>query len=64
MSTVLSVTKRENWAIVQHEPNLEKGEPFLQLFYGYKSRFTPISIAAKDFKKSIQKNGQNSVFFR
>lgn len=61
MSTVLSVTKRETG----HRSTLtqlRKGGAIPAVIYGYKVDSTPISIAAKDFKKSIQKNGQNSVF--
>ena len=61
MSTVLSVTKRETG----HRstlPHLRKGGAIPAVIYGYKLDSTPISISAKEFKKSIQKNGQNSVF--
>ncbi|MFA1740588.1 50S ribosomal protein L25/general stress protein Ctc [Lysinibacillus fusiformis] len=61
MSTVLSVTKRETG----HRSTLtqlRKGGAIPAVIYGYKLDSTPISISAKEFKKSIQKNGQNSVF--
>lgn len=61
MSTVLSVTKRETG----HRSTLtqlRKGGAIPTVIYGYKLDSTPISISAKEFKKSIQKNGQNSVF--
>jgi len=61
MSTVLSVTKRE----AGHRSTLtqlRKGGAIPAVIYGYNLDSTPISISAKEFKKSIQKNGQNSVF--
>ncbi|WP_286926411.1 MULTISPECIES: 50S ribosomal protein L25/general stress protein Ctc [Lysinibacillus] len=61
MSTVLSVTKRE----AGHRSTLSqlrKGGAIPAVIYGYNLDSTPISISAKEFKKSIQKNGQNSVF--
>ncbi|WP_155594076.1 50S ribosomal protein L25/general stress protein Ctc [Lysinibacillus cavernae] len=61
MSTVLSVKKRE----AGHRSTLtqlRKGGAIPAVIYGYKLDSTPISISAKDFIKSIQKNGQNSVF--
>jgi len=61
MSTVLSVTKRE----AGHRSTLtqlRKGGAIPAVIYGYNLVSTPISISAKEFKKSIQKNGQNSVF--
>lgn len=63
MSTVLSVTKRETG----HRSTLtqlRKGGAIPAVIYGYKVDSTPpISIAAKDFKKSIQKMGK-IVYFR
>ncbi|KOS63050.1 50S ribosomal protein L25/general stress protein Ctc [Lysinibacillus agricola] len=61
MSTVLSVKKRESG----HRSTLtqlRKGGAIPAVIYGYKLDSTPISISAKEFKKSIQKNGQNGVF--
>jgi large subunit ribosomal protein L25 len=61
MSTVLSVKKRETG----HRSTLtqlRKGGAIPAVIYGYKLDSTPISISAKEFVKSIQRNGQNSVF--
>lgn len=61
MSTVLSVKKRETG----HRSTLtqlRKGGAIPAVIYGYQLESTPISISAKDFKKSVQKNGQNGVF--
>ncbi|MDM5245848.1 MULTISPECIES: 50S ribosomal protein L25/general stress protein Ctc [unclassified Lysinibacillus] len=61
MSTVLSVTKRE----AGHRSTLtqlRKGGAIPAVIYGYNLDSTPISISAKEFKKSIIKNGQNAVF--
>ncbi|WP_223556243.1 50S ribosomal protein L25/general stress protein Ctc [Lysinibacillus sphaericus] len=61
MSTVLSVKKRE----AGHRSTLtqlRKGGAIPAVIYGYNLDSTPISISAKEFRKSILKNGQNSVF--
>ncbi|KOY79932.1 50S ribosomal protein L25/general stress protein Ctc [Lysinibacillus macroides] len=61
MSTVLSVKKRETG----HRSTLtqlRKGGAIPAVIYGYQLESTPISISAKELKKSIQKNGQNGVF--
>lgn len=61
MSTVLSVKKRE----VGHRSTLtqlRKGGAIPAVIYGYNLDSTPISISANEFRKSIQKNGQNGVF--
>ncbi|MFJ6211409.1 50S ribosomal protein L25/general stress protein Ctc [Lysinibacillus sp. NPDC092081] len=61
MSTVLSVKKRE----AGHRSTLtqlRKGGAIPAVIYGYNLDSTPISISAKEFRKSIQKNGQNSLF--
>ena len=61
MSTVLSVKKRE----AGHRSTLtqlRKGGAIPAVIYGYNLDTTPISISAKEFRKSILKNGQNSVF--
>lgn len=61
MSTVLSVKKRE----AGHRSTLtqlRKGGAIPAVIYGYNLDSTPISISEKEFRKSIQKNGQNGVF--
>ncbi|MGE7676062.1 50S ribosomal protein L25/general stress protein Ctc [Lysinibacillus sp. NPDC094403] len=61
MSTVLSVNKRE----AGHRSTLtqlRKGGAIPAVIYGYNLDSTPISISEKEFRKSIQKNGQNGVF--
>ncbi|MEB2282342.1 50S ribosomal protein L25/general stress protein Ctc [Lysinibacillus xylanilyticus] len=61
MSTVLSVKKRE----AGHRSTLtqlRKGGAIPAVIYGYNLDSTPISISANEFRKSIQKNGQNGVF--
>ncbi|MGE7954721.1 50S ribosomal protein L25/general stress protein Ctc [Lysinibacillus xylanilyticus] len=61
MSTVLSVKKRE----AGHRSTLtqlRKGGAIPAVIYGYNLDSTPISISVKEFRKSILKNGQNSVF--
>ncbi|MGY3189056.1 50S ribosomal protein L25/general stress protein Ctc [Lysinibacillus sp. TE18511] len=61
MSKVLSVKKRE----AGHRSTLtqlRKGGAIPAVIYGYNLDSTPISISAKEFRKSILKNGQNSVF--
>ncbi|MGE7930521.1 50S ribosomal protein L25/general stress protein Ctc [Lysinibacillus xylanilyticus] len=61
MSTVLSVKRRE----AGHRSTLtqlRKGGAIPAVIYGYNLDSTPISISEKEFRKSIQKNGQNGVF--
>ncbi|MCL1698459.1 MULTISPECIES: 50S ribosomal protein L25/general stress protein Ctc [unclassified Lysinibacillus] len=61
MSTVLSVNKRKTG----HRSTLtqlRKGGAIPAVIYGYNLESTPISISEKEFRKSIQKNGQNGVF--
>ncbi|UPW83388.1 50S ribosomal protein L25/general stress protein Ctc [Lysinibacillus sp. Ag94] len=61
MSTVLSVKKRE----AGHRSTLtqlRKGGAIPAVIYGYNLDSTPISISANEFRKSVQKNGQNGVF--
>ncbi|MFJ8515748.1 50S ribosomal protein L25/general stress protein Ctc [Lysinibacillus xylanilyticus] len=61
MSTVLSVKKRE----AGHRSTLtqlRKGGAIPAVIYGYNLDSTPISISEKEFRKSVQKNGQNGVF--
>ncbi|MFJ3390855.1 MULTISPECIES: 50S ribosomal protein L25/general stress protein Ctc [Lysinibacillus] len=61
MSTVLSVKTRE----AGHRSTLtqlRKGGAIPAVIYGYNLDSTPISISANEFRKSIQKNGQNGVF--
>ncbi|UZM99624.1 hypothetical protein OL548_05560 [Lysinibacillus sp. MHQ-1] len=62
MSTVLSVTKRETG----HRSTLtqlRKGGAIPAVIYGYKLDSTPISISAKEFKKSIQKKWAKQCVF-
>ncbi|MFJ7983425.1 50S ribosomal protein L25/general stress protein Ctc [Lysinibacillus xylanilyticus] len=61
MSTVLSVKKRE----AGHRSTLtqlRKGGAIPAVIYGYNLDSTPISISEKEFRKSVQKDGQNGVF--